>query len=143
MAPATAPVRTRQQLTGAPRFNEYGVAEATKIFGGTMVFADADGYAVPGADTAALEGKFLGIAEDDADNTDGTDGDINVKVEAARPFLMAKTGTIVQSDIGADLYADDDQTVALAADVTNRAKVGTLMAIEDGMCWVNPLSTAL
>ena len=110
------------------------VAEAAHIFKGSLVCANADGYAAPGADTAGF--TFLGVALEEADNTDGADGGLTVKVLCCGVFLLGKTGTITQASLGAKVYIADDQTVALAATTTNDVPCGRIEALDGSALWI-------
>jgi hypothetical protein len=111
------------------------VATGLHIFKGSLVCAKATGYAAPGADGAGY--SFLGVALEEADNTDGSDGDITVKVLTNGVFSFAKSGTVVQGDIGKTVYVVDDQTVALAATTTNDIPCGRIEALDGASAvWV-------
>ena len=73
------------------------VAASTKIYGGTIVCADGDGYAVPGDDTAGY--TVLGIAQGQVDNSDGSDGDETVIVRRGQEFKLKATG-LTQAMLG-------------------------------------------
>lgn len=106
----------------------------TKIFKGSLVCADATGYAVPGADTAGL--IFLGVALEQADNSGGLDGAKTIRVQTQGVFSFAKTGSIAQAQSGSALYVFDDQTVALVGTTAQDVLCGRLEAIDGGDVWV-------
>lgn len=106
------------------------VKASTHIFKGSIVCADASGYAAPGDDAAGY--TVLGIAIEEADNGSGGNGDVTVRVQASGVFSVAKSGTIAQGDLGSELYVVDDQTVGLAAAVTNNVACGRLEALDGG-----------
>lgn len=110
------------------------VKGSTTIYKGSLVCVDATGYAVPGADTASL--TFIGVAIESAANSDGSDGDITVRVQAAGVFSFAKSGTITQASAGGDLYIIDDQTVGLTAAATNDIACGRLEGLDGSDVWV-------
>jgi hypothetical protein len=111
------------------------VADGAHIFKGSLVCAGAGGYAVPGADTEGL--SFLGVALEEADNTDGSDGELSVKVLTQGVFSFAKTGTITQAQVGKAVCIADDQTVALAATTTNDIPCGRIEALDGaGALWI-------
>ena len=57
--------------------------------------------------------KCIGIWEDDAENT-GADGEGVCLVRRNKQFLVANSSTdpVTQADLGAEVYVEDNQTVA-------------------------------
>ncbi|MGB0972795.1 MAG: hypothetical protein ACPGVG_17825 [Mycobacterium sp.] len=112
----------RAALTG-----RYPVSASTTIWDGAIVAIDTDGYAVPAADTASFE--VVGIARKKADNSSGSDGDIDVYVDN----LVLEEGLdatgLAQTQVGRVVSVSDDQTVTDAAAATNDVKVGRLMRL--------------
>ena len=108
------------------------VKASTKVFKGSLVCVDATGYAVPGADSAGF--TFVGIAIENADNSAGSDGSTNVRVQTMGVFSFAKGGAESQADVGGTLYIMDDQTVTTAATVNNIA-CGTLEGLDGSDLW--------
>jgi len=112
------------------------VAAETRIFAGSLVCSNADGYAVPAADTAGL--IFEGVATAQADNRNGADGDLNVVVRRRGRYRLDCASALDQSALSAQVYAEDDQTVAVAGDVDNDVAVGVIDKVEGaGDCWVS------
>ncbi|MBW1991580.1 MAG: DUF2190 family protein [Deltaproteobacteria bacterium] len=101
---------------------EFPVAASTKIYAGSLVMANANGYAVPGADTAGC--KFLGVAMEQADNSNGSDGDKTVRVRRTGVFEF-KASSITQAMVGDDMYLVDDETFDETAN--NNIKCGKLV----------------
>ncbi|MCR4442956.1 MAG: hypothetical protein QHH10_12045 [Peptococcaceae bacterium] len=101
------------------------VAANAKIYAGSMVCSNANGYAVPGTDTAGL--KFEGIAQEYVDNTGGTDGAKTIEVEQPVIVQMAAAG-MTQADRGKPAFIADDQTVALST--TNAVSCGIIREVE-------------
>jgi hypothetical protein len=99
------------------------VAAATILYAGSLVCADADGFAVPAADTAGL--KFLGMALKHVDNSAGANGDKTITVRAGMA-LRLKGSSLAQAQVGDSMYAVDDETVAAVGVTTNDVLVGTL-----------------
>lgn len=99
----------------------YKVAAGVKIFAGSIVCLNTDGYAAPGADTANF--KFLGVAMESADNTGGANGAITVRVQRKGVFRFAAAGMAI-TDIGAAVKISDDQTVAKVT--TNSVACGAI-----------------
>ena len=101
---------------------EYPVAGSSEIFGGSMVCANASGYAASGADTSGF--KFLGVAQEYVDNSDGSDGDKKVVVRRKGVFRFAASGMAI-TDVGESVYIVDDQTVAKST--TNSVACGRIV----------------
>lgn len=114
----------RQEAVRLP----FPVEEATKIFEGSLVSVNAAGYAVPATDTTAE--RVVGVAAEEADNTSGADGAIDVIVwtDGAHSFAAAFSASI--ANVGDKVYAVDSQTVDLAANTTNDVLVGVIVGVE-------------
>lgn len=95
----------------------YPVKASTKILDGTLVFLTAGGYADD--DTATGVNGFVGIANGEADNTNGSDGDITVEVFAEGDFVLVGAGTYTQADVGSIIYGDDNYTISTAIGATS------------------------
>lgn len=102
------------------------VKGSTTIYKGALVVDLDTGYASVGADTAGS--IFLGVAVEKADNSSGSDGDIDVRVYKTGVFQYTKS-TAVQTDLGQLAYIRDDQTVALST--TNSISAGYVVDIVD------------
>lgn len=109
---------------------QIGVAASTKIEAGKLVCNNGSGYAVEGADTASL--ITLGIAQETADNSGGSNGDINVMVRRGKAFWLANSATaaVTIASIGANVVIEDDETVALASGPTNDIVAGKCLAVD-------------
>jgi hypothetical protein len=114
---------------------EYPVAASTQIFGGGIVCVDANGYAVPGADSSGL--RCVGIAEEAVDNNPGNDGDKTVRVRRKGMFLLASSG-LSQASVGDIAEVVDDQTVIDGASTSNHVKIGEIVQyVSATSCWVH------
>jgi hypothetical protein len=112
------------------------VAAGATLYAGSLVALDADGYAVPAADTAGL--TLAGVAVARVDNSAGADGALNVILRRRGRYRLASASALTQASIGASVYAADDQTVALVADVTNDIAAGVVDKVESASdCWVS------
>lgn len=107
------------------------MAALATIYQGSLVCVDADGYAVPGADTADY--KFAGMAVMDPqnpnrstyDNSAGADGDMYVVVRQVGRARFVAVETPVQAMLFAQVFVSDDQTVAVDSwNVTNDVRCG-------------------
>lgn len=95
----------------------FPVINADIIYGGSFVCVNADGYALPGSDTAGL--IFQGIALHRADNSLGNAGDITVTLRR-RGLVKATLATaITQANVGDNVFLVDDESVDIAANTTN------------------------
>lgn len=106
------------------------VEAATKLYAGAMIARNADGRAVPAANTAGL--VVVGRAEHQADNSAGAAGDLTIEIQTGL-FAYAHGG-LTRADIGKTVYAADDQTVTLTPG--NRVVAGVLVDVDDQGAWV-------
>jgi hypothetical protein len=118
----TAIAKDRVTLWREPDMIDVPVAAGAKIYAGTFVCANATGFAVSAADTAAF--VTLGVAAEQADNTTGADGAISVPVRAGKVHRFAAV-SITQAMVGDIMYIVDNQTFDDAVG-TNSVKAGTL-----------------
>lgn len=100
------------------------VAAAALIELGNMAAVNAAGYLVPAADTTGL--KVVGVASETADNTQGLDGAMTVRVLRNQSFLLENSG-LTQANVGADVYVADGVTVK----ATGNAAAGKCLAVSD------------
>jgi hypothetical protein len=101
----------------------YPVKGAKKVLAGSLVCIDANGYAVPAADTAGY--RFVGVARGYVDNSGGNDGGLMVEVWRRGCFELAATGMAI-TNVRDAVYILDDQTVGLAADAANDIPCGNI-----------------
>lgn len=111
------------------------VEAATKIYPGSMVAVNLSGNAVPISAAAGL--RVLGRCEDDetVDNTNGSAGDLTVKVRRG-VFLLrnsATTDALTKADIGRKCYAADDATVARTSNFGKRPIMGIFLGLKTVM----------
>lgn len=99
------------------------VAASTRIYQGTLVFINASGYADD--DTATGVNAFAGIAVAEADNSSGSNGDIEVEVLVEGDFELTGTG-FAQTDVGMPIYADDNYACVLSLGSTS-VRIGTIV----------------
>jgi hypothetical protein len=110
------------------------VKASTTIYKGGLVAVDATGYAIPGADTAAL--VIMGVADSAGnDNSSGASGAINVQVEFGKVVRFVASAA-TQAWVGQPALVVDDQTVAIAGTV-NAIKVGKVLQVDSATSvWV-------
>lgn len=112
------------------------VAAGVRIFAGSLVCSNADGYAEPAADDAGL--KLEGIATAQVDNRNGADGDLSIVVRRRGRYKLDYQGAITQAALSAAVYAVDDHTVDAANGVDNDVAVGIVDKVDGpGECWVS------
>jgi hypothetical protein len=88
---------------------DYAVKASTTVYKGAAVGLDTTGY----ARGYTVGDTFVGIAYEQADNSSGSAGDINVKCYVEGTFELTVSGATVD-DIGAPVYASDDNTFLLS-----------------------------
>lgn len=108
-------------------------AAAVRIYGGHIVCANADGFAVPGASGLTV----LGVSDDFADNRDGEQGDISVMVRRQKAFCLGNDTAkpVTQAHVGKLCDVKDSVTVCEAGEATTTPAGLVLEVTEDGV-WV-------
>lgn len=109
---------------------------AVKIFAGSLVAANATGYATPGAVATTL--TYLGRAEETVDNTGGAAGAKTVLVRRGKAFKFANSGAdpVTQASMGKVCYIVDDETVALTNGTSTRSAAGIVVGVDSDGVWV-------
>lgn len=118
------------ELIGVP------VAAGVAIKAGTLVAANAAGFATPGATSPTL--AYLGMADDSVDNTNGGDGAVVVPVRRGRAFKWANDSAdpVTQASLGRPCYIVDNQTVAKTHGTNTRSQAGIVLGVEADGVWV-------
>lgn len=101
------------------------VYQGARIYAGTLVCVNAEGYAVPADDHAGY--RFVGVAKEQSDNRQGASGDRTVRLGATGTYRVAVQG-LSQADIMKPMYIIDDLTIA--ADTVNSVRCGVLEEYE-------------
>jgi hypothetical protein len=101
----------------------FPVAASTRIYAGALVALNANGYAVPGS--AATDLASVGIAQEQANNIGGTNGDLYINVRRGCFALdnSVSTDALTRADIGKTCYIVDDHTVAKTASGKSAASI--------------------
>lgn len=125
------------KLAGYTNFG--GGNTAHNVYHGSIVaqdVSDTDGYARAVGFTPASGDVFMGIAleKQEVGSSDLADGTVEVTVAANGVWGFAK-GSIAQTDVGADIYCVDDDTVQTSS--TNALKIGKLEEVDSTYAWVN------
>jgi hypothetical protein len=111
------------------------VKGATKIFAGSLVCLDANGWAVPGATATTL--KARGRAEEQADNSGGADGAEAVRTrKGVFRFKNSGADPIDRSHIEGTAYIVDDETVAATNGTNTRSAAGKIVDLDAAGVWV-------
>lgn len=112
------------------------IAANVKIFAGSLVVANASGYAAPGSTATTL--TYLGRAEEQVDNTGGADAAKTVRVRRKKAFKFANLATdlVTQAELGKTCYIVDDQTVAKTNGTNTRSAAGKVLGVEADGVWV-------
>ena len=95
------------------------------------------GFAEPMSVATGLVAVGMFLAS--ANNTDGSDGDVLVEVEAGifRFNNSAGADEITAADIGSACYGVDDQTVAKTDDESARSAAGIIFDVDAQGVWVD------
>ncbi len=120
------------ELIGVP------VAAGAVIYAGSIVVANADGYAEKGTAAAGL--SYLGRAEERVHNTGGADGSKTVLVRRGKAFLWKNSATdqVTQASLGKPCYIEDDETVSMSDNGGTRSPAGTVIGVDSDGVWVAP-----
>lgn len=90
---------------------EYPVIAADIIYEGACVGEDGNGYARPMASNGT--DVFLGFAEQRADNSDGSAGDVRVRVRTRGRVQLTVTGAAITGNDRPAVYALDDNSFTI------------------------------
>ena len=114
----------------------FPVEAAKLVYAGALVMLNGAANAVPGATATGL--VALGRAEARAANSLGAAGAITVRVRRGVFAFVNSTGAdaIGNANVGATVYAVDDQTMALTNGTNTRSAVGTVHHVDADGVWV-------
>lgn len=123
--------RKGPESTGTPPIVTLLVKASAVGFKGGLVATDATGYAVSGTGIQATGLKVWGIATKSFNNT-GSSGAISVDVQlGVFPFVNSGTDPVAQADVGATVFADDDQTIRKTSGTSTRSNAGTFLGFDE------------
>lgn len=107
-----------------------------KVFAGSLVAANASGYATPGAVAATL--TYLGRAEETVDNSAGSAGDVTVLVRRNKAFKWGNyaSDAVTQAEFGKLCYIYDDSQVAKTSADGVRSVAGIVLGVDTDGVWV-------
>jgi hypothetical protein len=133
MANATSNLITTSVGGPGPYTFDLPVDGGSHIYKGTLVCQLTGTGAVVPYSTAS-SGVCIGVAQNEVDNSGGSDGDKRVLVESKRMYALANgAGGDAFSEaslIGALVYGSDDHTVADNSNSVARKAVGFFMGME-------------
>lgn len=100
------------EFNADPIYNDVPMIASDVIYEGAAV-----GESSSSGNARPLEGgdNFLGFATAKADNASGSAGDVNVRVRSRGIVKLSVTGVSADDDLGATVYATDDDTFTLTA----------------------------
>lgn len=97
-------------------------ASATRIYKGSLVALDANGYARP----LVAGDRFVGLAYEEKDNSSGSNGDLSGRISTIGDFGHALAGATV-ADLGRPVFASADDTLTFTA--TGNSYVGIVQDV--------------
>jgi len=110
---------------------ELGDIGAVPVISGDVIYEGAAvGHAAGFARPLVAADSFLGFAETQADNTDGAAGAVNVRVREVGKVQMPVVGVTGVANVGASVYASDDDTFTLTA--TGNSLIGKITQYVSG-----------
>lgn len=125
---------------GVTGYTNYGGGSTTHtIYKGSIVImdvSDVDGYAIRHLSTitATDTDVFLGVAMEQVAVTSSDTGDGDLTVEVGNGIFGFPVGSLAVTDIGADAYASDDQTITTTS---SNIWVGKIVWVDGTYVWVD------
>jgi len=107
------------------------LAALALILQGTFAVVNADGYAVASKDVGGADQSCVGIWDNSAENT-GANGDVIACARRKQQFLVRNSTVdpVEQSDLGAVVYIEDNQTIAKTDGTGTRSVGGYFMGFD-------------
>lgn len=104
-------------------------------FGGSMMGTNASGYLrqIPGPGVNNSAFRFRGVSHRDWDNTGGSNGDFQERVDRPRIITGVQNLTgdpVTIADVGNQVFAEDDNTIRRTSNTNTRCPVGILYAVD-------------
>ncbi len=127
--------RDTQEVPG--RFRAFPIAAAVKCHAGTIACVDASGNMTKGATATTL--KAVGVFQQPYDNTGGAAAAFMAEAAIGifGPFANSASGDLIaNSDVGADCFIVDDQTVAKTNGSSTRSVAGKVHMVDAAGVWV-------
>lgn len=105
------------------------MAASIAVYQGSLTFLIAASGFLTNA-TATGANRFGGVAVEDVDNTAGAAGALQTEtIVSGIVTLVNVVHSLVQADVGKDLYASDNYTVTVTS--TNNVFIGRLVDLDD------------
>jgi hypothetical protein len=126
--------RKGAESTACPPILTIPLKANAKCFKGGLVATDSSGYGVSGSSIQATGLKVWGVATKTMDNTGGSNGAISVDVMlGVFPFQNggAAVDPVAQADMGAGVFADDDQSIRKTNGASSRSACGTFVGFDE------------
>lgn len=123
------------------RHPEYPMAADAVISIGDLVVINTATVATGVAERASVATTLTGVgfAVEARDNTGGAAGDLTIMVSTAPHAVALQAGTMSFADLGATVYAVDEDIVDGDSDSDARSAFGTLRFVdEDGTLFIEP-----
>jgi len=114
-------------LTRREQTNTHPVKAASKIYRGSAVGEDSS---TGDARALVAQDVFLGFAEEDADNSAGAAGAVEVGVRESGSIVIDVTGVSSKANIGEKVYAASDNDFTLTS--TSNTLIGKVLRHESG-----------
>lgn len=135
--------RTTDFAGVAPARGTFPIAANVRIFKGAQVGVNSDGEAMPAGTLASGCVRAIGKSSSEYDNRTGSElgglaGATDVEVEYG-VFDWENSGgadEITEADVGAIVYAVDDEKVALTSNSDTRPPAGIVSEVRDGVPWI-------
>lgn len=109
---------------------DYPVKASTTIYKGGLLqietSGDGQGYVSPLSD--GTNRRFVGVAVEGVDNSDGSNGDETVRIYKTGVYQYTKDSA-VQTEVGDAAYGHDDNTIGTST--TNDVYVGRIVGLVD------------
>ena len=102
------------------------VAAGVNIVAGQLLCYNASKYLLPASDTAGLS-RVIGIAVGNANNTNGSDGDVSVNIVVDCMMYVDCSG-LSQANVDEIVYVSDEYTVVATS--TNKIVAGLLQSVD-------------
>lgn len=135
----TKPRQTKQQLNAAFATNNYLPLKgsSTRIYTGSMVDVDSNGFAVPAATSTTqriagvlIPGQQSGIPTAYVENT-GTSGDVTITVGlGVFAFDIDGSDPVTEADVMKPVYVKDEITISRTSGGSTRHIAGVLVGIQ-------------
>lgn len=114
----------------------FPVAASACVYAGALACVNAAGYALAGSDTAAL--IFEGVADEQKDNSAGSNGDLTVTLLRRGLFKCILDTVITQANVGDNVFLVDDQSVDLTGNVSHGIYCGVIAGyIDTTHAWID------